>query len=52
MASPEPNVRTLPSAWSSLDGGDVMHEAQEALETYKKKDASKGASVAVLVYCG
>lgn len=41
--SPEPNTRTLPSAWTSLDGGNVMHEAQEALETYKKKDANKGA---------
>ncbi|RPD65424.1 APG12-domain-containing protein [Lentinus tigrinus ALCF2SS1-7] len=39
--SPEPHTRTLPSAWTSLDGGNVMHEAQEALETYKKKDANK-----------
>ncbi len=50
--SPEPNARTLPSAWTSLDGGNVMHEAHEALETYKKKDVNKGASVAVLVYYG
>ena len=40
--SPEPNTRTLPSAWTSLDGGNIMQEAQEALDSYKKKDASKG----------
>ncbi|PIL27447.1 hypothetical protein GSI_10596 [Ganoderma sinense ZZ0214-1] len=39
--SPEPNTRTLPSAWTSLDGGNIMQEAQEALDSYKKKDASK-----------
>ncbi|KAI0746706.1 APG12-domain-containing protein [Daedaleopsis nitida] len=37
----EPHTRTLPSAWTSLDGGSVMQEAQEALESYKKKDGNK-----------
>ena len=43
--SPDPHTRTLPSAWTSLDGGSVMQEAQDALEAYKKKDGNKGASV-------
>lgn len=42
--TPEPPTRALPSAWTSLDGGNVVQEAQEALEAYKKKDANKGAS--------
>ena len=46
--SPEPNTRTLPSAWTSLDGGNIMQEAQEALDSYKKKDASKGAPLSLL----
>ena len=46
--SPEPNIRTLPSAWTSLDGGNIMQEAQDALDSYKKKDASKGASLSLL----
>ena len=45
--SPEPNSRTLPSAWTSLDGRNIMQEAQEALDSYKKKDASKGASLSL-----
>ncbi|TBU31484.1 APG12-domain-containing protein [Dichomitus squalens] len=39
--SPEANTRNLPSAWTSFSGGNVVQEAQEALETYKKKDANK-----------
>ncbi|KAH9849417.1 APG12-domain-containing protein [Lenzites betulinus] len=39
--SPEPHVRALPSAWQYADGGSVLQEAQEALETYKKKDGNK-----------
>ncbi|KAI0371893.1 APG12-domain-containing protein [Pilatotrama ljubarskyi] len=39
--SPEPHTRTLPSAWTHTDGGSIMQEAQEALETYKKKDSNK-----------
>ena len=42
--STDPPARTLPSAWISLDDGGVMQEAQDALETYKKKDPAKGAS--------
>ena len=49
--TPEPPTRALPSAWTSLDGGNVVQEAQEALEAYKKKDANKGASPGGLV-CG
>ncbi|KAH9919486.1 APG12-domain-containing protein [Epithele typhae] len=39
--SPDPPSRTLPSVWTSIDGGHVMQEAQDALEAYKKKDGSK-----------
>ncbi len=46
--SPETNARSLPSAWTSLDGGNIMQEAQEALDSYKKKDASKGALLSPL----
>ena len=45
--SPEPNTRTLPSASTSLDGGNIMEEAQVALDSYKKKDA-KGAPLSLL----
>ncbi|KZT02820.1 APG12-domain-containing protein [Laetiporus sulphureus 93-53] len=34
-------ARILHSAWKAFDAGDSMQEAQEALETYKKKDAAK-----------
>ncbi|OBZ73009.1 Ubiquitin-like protein ATG12 [Grifola frondosa] len=34
-------TRTIPSAWSSLDTGGVLPEAQEALDTYKQKDLVK-----------
>ena len=43
MASPEPHSRALPSAWTYSDGGNILQEAQEALENYKKKDGNKGA---------
>ncbi|KAI0674251.1 APG12-domain-containing protein [Trametes maxima] len=39
--SPESHSRALPSAWTYTDGGSVLQEAQEALETYKKKDGNK-----------
>lgn len=41
--SPEPHARALPSAWTYSDGGSTLQEAQEALDTYKKKDGNKGA---------
>ena len=37
-------TRPLPSAWTPLDNPHNMQEALEALDTYKKKDPSKGAS--------
>ena len=37
-------TRTLPSAWTPLDPAHTMQAALEALETYKKKDPSKGTS--------
>ncbi|KAJ2983715.1 hypothetical protein NUW54_g10603 [Trametes sanguinea] len=40
-ASPEPHVRAIPSAWTHTDGGSMLQEAQEALDTYKKKDSNK-----------
>ncbi|KAH9950719.1 APG12-domain-containing protein [Amylocystis lapponica] len=39
--SPEAHNRTLPPAWTSLDGPGTMQEATDALESYKKKDAAK-----------
>lgn len=41
--SPEPHARALPSAWTYSDGGSTLQEAQEALDSYKKKDGNKGA---------
>ena len=35
--------RALPSAWTTPDTAGRMQEAQEALETYRKKDPNKGA---------
>ncbi|KAH9829824.1 ubiquitin-like autophagy protein Apg12-domain-containing protein [Rhodofomes roseus] len=34
-------ARVLPSAWTSLDTAGSMQEAQDALETYRKKDPNK-----------
>ncbi|EIW55776.1 APG12-domain-containing protein [Trametes versicolor FP-101664 SS1] len=39
--SPEPHARALPSAWTYSDGGSTLQEAQEALDSYKKKDGNK-----------
>ncbi|CCM03456.1 uncharacterized protein FIBRA_05589 [Fibroporia radiculosa] len=36
-----PSPSSQPSAWTTHDDGASMREAQEALETYKKKDAVK-----------
>lgn len=44
--SPEPHARALPSAWTYSDGGSTLQEAQEALDSYKKKDGNKGACTA------
>ena len=41
--SPDIHTRALPSAWTSLDSGPNLQEALDALESYKKKDPSKGA---------
>ncbi len=46
--SADVQTRTLPSAWTSLDNGTDMQEALEALDTYKKKDPSKGLCAARL----
>jgi ubiquitin-like protein ATG12 len=40
--SPESHSRALPAAWTSLEPN--MQEALDALESYKKKDPSKGVS--------
>jgi len=40
-SSPDTHTRALPTAWTSHDGLDSIAEALDALETYKKKDASK-----------
>ena len=43
MALPaDAQTRTIPSAWTPLDPAHSMQEALEALESYKKKDPSKG----------
>ena len=36
-------TRALPSAWTPFDPAHNMQEALDALESYKKKDPSKGA---------
>ena len=43
-SSPDTHTRALPPAWTAQDGLDDIAEALDALETYKKKDASKGTS--------
>jgi len=40
-SSPDTHTRALPTAWTAQDGLDNIAEALDALETYKKKDASK-----------
>jgi len=44
MASSSPDIynRALPTAWTAQDSLDDIAEALDALEAYKKKDASKG----------
>lgn len=41
-ASPSADSRAIPSSWTGIDAVTDA-EALEALETYKKKDPSKGA---------
>lgn len=41
-SSPDHHTRTLPAAWTSQDHLDNITETLEALESYRKKDASKG----------
>lgn len=41
-SSPDTHTRALPTAWTVQENLDNIAEALEALETYKKKDASKG----------
>ncbi|CAL1711027.1 unnamed protein product [Somion occarium] len=36
-----PDTRALPTAWIAMDSGVNIQDALDALETYKKKDASK-----------
>lgn len=40
-SSPDTHTRALPTAWTAQENLDNIAEALEALETYKKKDASK-----------
>lgn len=40
-SSPDTHTRSLPTAWTAQENLDNIAEALEALETYKKKDASK-----------
>lgn len=40
-SSPDIHTRALPTAWTTQDSLDSIAEALDALETYKKKDASK-----------
>jgi ubiquitin-like protein ATG12 len=44
MASSSPDIhsRALPTAWTAQENLDNIAEAIDALEAYKKKDASKG----------
>lgn len=49
MASPEHHPRSLPAAWTSQDHLENIAETLEALESYRKKDASK--SVYRLLQC-
>lgn len=41
-SSPDTHTRSLPSAWTAQDNLDNIAEALDALESYKKKDTSKG----------
>lgn len=41
--SPDAPTRSLPS-WAAADHSESFEEALKALETYKKKDPSKGRS--------
>lgn len=43
--APESHSRPLPSVWTSVDAAGTMQEALEALDTYKKKDLTKGKPV-------
>jgi len=40
-SSPDTHTRALPTAWTAQESLDNIAEALDALETYKKKDASK-----------
>lgn len=41
-SSPDTHTRALPTAWTAQESSDNIAEALDALENYKKKDASKG----------
>ena len=41
LGSPETHNRSMPS-WAVPEGGENITEALQALDTYKKKDPSKG----------
>jgi ubiquitin-like protein ATG12 len=41
-SSPDTHTRALPTAWTAQESLDNIAEALNALETYKKKDVSKG----------
>jgi ubiquitin-like protein ATG12 len=42
QGSPSSQGRTLPSSWGPMEATEDITEALRALETYKKKDPSKG----------
>ena len=41
-SSPDTHARALPTAWTAQDNLDNIADALDALEAYRKKDASKG----------
>ena len=48
-SSPDTHTRTLPTAWTAQDNLDNIAEALDALEAYRKKDASKGTFLHISV---
>lgn len=48
-SSPDTHTRALPTAWTAQESLDNIAEALDALETYKKKDASKGTLLHISV---
>jgi len=49
-SSPDTHSRSLPSVWTAQEYLDNVAEALDALEAYKKKDASKGTTLYISVW--